>query len=76
MNETTKAVMNIIAEQLGLKDGSVKLTHHLKDDLAMDELHIVELMMMLEEKFDIEIDDDAFGALATVQAVVDFILDE
>lgn len=43
------------------------------EDLGADSLTIVELIMSMEEIFDIEIDDDAAQALVTVQDVIDFI---
>jgi len=43
------------------------------EDLGADSLTIVELVMSMEEIFDIEIDDDAAETLVTVQDVIDFI---
>ena len=74
MNEMAQTVVELIAEQLGLKVESIKPTHFLKDDLMMDELHMVELIMGLEEEFEIEINDDSFEALSTVQDVINFIV--
>jgi acyl carrier protein len=66
-------VQKIVAEQLGVDEVQVKPEAHFANDLGADSLDSVELVMALEEEFDIEIPDDAAEKLTTVQSAVDFI---
>ena len=66
-------VKKIVVEQLGVKDEEVKPTASFVDDLGADSLDTVELVMALEEEFDIEIKDDEAEKITTVQLAVDFI---
>jgi len=49
----------IISEQLGVDESKVALNSHLSNDLGADDLDLVEVVMTLEEEFDIEIPDEA-----------------
>ena len=62
-------VQKIIEEQLGVESDRVKLEASFIDDLGADSLDIVELVMAMEEEFDIEIPDDDAEKLKTVQDV-------
>jgi len=67
-------VRKVIAEKIPNIDiEDVVPEASLIEDLGADSLTIVELVMSMEEIFDIEIDDDAAETLATVQDVIDFI---
>lgn len=66
-------VQKIVAEQLGVDEAEVKPEASFANDLGADSLDTVELVMALEEEFDIEIPDEAAEGIATVQAAVDFI---
>ena len=67
-------VKAIIVEQLGVEDkDTVTPQANFVDDLGADSLDTVELVMALEEEFDIEIPDEAAEKITTVQAVVDYI---
>lgn len=66
-------VKKIVAEQLGVDESEVKPEASFANDLGADSLDTVELVMALEEEFDIEIPDEAAEGIATVQAAVDFI---
>ncbi len=68
-------VKEIIVEQLGVADTSVTLEASFIDDLGADSLDIVELIMALEEEFDIEIPDADAEKVVTVNDVVDYIKD-
>ena len=59
-------VQNIIAEHLGVNIEKVKEEALLSDDLGADSLDPIEITMMIEEKFKIEISDDEHLALKTV----------
>jgi len=66
-------VKNIVSKQLGLGDDEVNNESSFIDDLGADSLDTVELVMSLEEEFDIEISDDEAENILTVQAAIDHI---
>lgn len=66
-------VKKIVADQLEVDPTEVKPEANFANDLGADSLDTVELVMALEEEFDIEIPDEAAEAITTVQASVDFI---
>ena len=73
MDEIVSKVTKIISEQLGKDESEINLESHFIDDLDADSLDTVELVMALEEEFDIDIPDDASEKITTVQSAVDFI---
>ena len=66
-------VRNIIVDQLGVTEENVTLESSFIDDLGADSLDIVELIMALEEEFDLEIPDSDAEKVVTVEDVVDYI---
>ena len=66
-------VKGIIAENLGVAEDEIKLTSSFIDDLGADSLDIVELVMQMEEEFEVEIPDEEAENIKTVQNAVDFI---
>jgi acyl carrier protein len=66
-------VIQIIAEQLSLREDEIKAESRFVDDLGADSLDIVELIMEMEEEFDIEIPDEEVEKMITVQDVVSYI---
>jgi acyl carrier protein len=66
-------VKKIVVEQLSVEEAEVKPEASFANDLGADSLDTVELVMALEEEFDIEIPDEAAEGIATVQAAVDYI---
>jgi acyl carrier protein len=70
---TFEKVKKIIVEQLGVEDEEVTMESSFIDDLGADSLDIVELIMALEEEFDIEIPDSEAEKIATVGNAVDYI---
>ena len=73
--EIFEKVKAIIVEQLGSSESSVTLESSFIDDLGADSLDIVELVMALEEEFDIEIPDEDAEKVTTVGDVVEYIKD-
>ncbi len=73
--EVFEKVKGIIVEQLGVTDTAVTMTASFIDDLGADSLDIVELIMALEEEFDMEIPDDDAEKVVTVGDVVEYIKD-
>ncbi|WP_348665987.1 acyl carrier protein [Arsenophonus symbiont of Ornithomya chloropus] len=68
-----KGVKKIIAEQLGVKEEEVANNASFVEDLGADSLDTVELVMALEEEFDIEIPDEEAEKITTVKAAIDYI---
>jgi acyl carrier protein len=66
-------VKKIIVEQLGVEEDEVTMESSFIDDLGADSLDIVELIMALEEEFDIEIPDSEAEKIASVGDAVDYI---
>ena len=66
-------VKELIVENLGVSEDEIKLESHFIDDLGADSLDTVELIMALEEKFNIDIPDDDAEALTTVTAVIKYL---
>ena len=63
-------IRDIIVEQLGVDEADVKPESSFTDDLGADSLDLVELIMALEEEFDIEIpDEDAEGIKTVADAI-------
>lgn len=66
-------VKSIIVEQLGVKEDEVRNESSFVEDLGADSLDTVELVMALEEEFDIEIPDEEAEKITTVQSAIDYI---
>ncbi|MBF2090771.1 MAG: acyl carrier protein [Leptolyngbya sp. DLM2.Bin15] len=72
-DDTFLKVQKIVADQLSVDINEVKPEASFANDLGADSLDTVELVMALEEEFDIEIPDEAAEKIATVQSAVDYI---
>lgn len=66
-------VKSIIIEQLGVEEEEVKLEASFIEDLGADSLDIVELVMALEEEFELEIPDEDAEKIRTVSDAVNYI---
>jgi len=63
----------IIAEQLGLREEEIKNDSNFVEDLGADSLDIVELIMAMEEEFELEIPDEDAEKILTVQDCIDYV---
>lgn len=72
-DEVFDRVKEIIVEQLGVAENTVTAEASFIDDLGADSLDIVELIMSLEEEFDMEIPDADAEKIVTVNDVVEYI---
>jgi len=66
-------IKEVVVEQLSVNPEEVKEDSKFVEDLGADSLDVVELVMALEEKFDIEIPDDEAEKIQTVQDVMNYI---
>ena len=73
MSEVESKVKKIVVDHLGVEESKVIPEAKFIDDLGADSLDTVELVMAFEEKFGIEIPDDAAETIQTVQNAIDYI---
>ena len=63
----------ILAEQFDVEEDSLKLETDLQDDLGADSLDVVDLLMSIEDEFEIEIPDEEIENIRTVGDLVNYI---
>ena len=73
MSDIAEKVKKIIVDQLGVSADEVKPEASFVDDLGADSLDLTELIMAMEEEFDIEIADDDAQKIQKVQDAIDYI---
>lgn len=73
MSSILERVTKIVAEQLGVKEEDVKAEASFVEDLGADSLDTVELVMALEEEFELEIPDEEAETITTVQLAISYI---
>ena len=66
-------VKEIIVDSLSCDESQVTMEANLKDDLEADSLDAVELIMQIEEEFEVEIPDEVSSNMKTVKDIVDYI---
>ena len=71
--EIFEKLKGIIVDQLGVEESAVKPEATFVEDLSADSLDIVELVMAIEEEFELEIPDQAAESIVTVQDVINYI---
>ncbi|MBP1949090.1 MULTISPECIES: acyl carrier protein [Virgibacillus] len=73
MADVFDRVKNIIVDRLDVEESKVKMEASFKDDLEADSLDVVELVMELEDEFDMEIADEEAEKINTVGDAVNYI---
>ena len=73
MEEIQAKIVQIISEQLGKDESEISMSSNFIEDLDADSLDTVELVMALEEEFEVDIPDEAAEKITTVQSAVEFI---
>ncbi len=73
MADTFERVKKIIVDRLGVDESEVTMEASFKDDLGADSLDVVELVMELEDEFDMEISDEEAEKITTVGEAVSYI---
>lgn len=66
-------VSKVVVDRLGVDESEVKLEASFRDDLGADSLDVVELVMELEDEFDMEISDEDAEKIATVGSAISYI---
>ena len=72
--ELFESIKSMIVEQLGVEEDKITMDSSFVDDLNADSLDMVELVMAMEQEFDIEIPDDVAEKVTTVKDAIDYIL--
>lgn len=73
MENLEARVKKVIAEKLGVDESAVKNAAAFIDDLGADSLDTVELVMALEEEFNVQIPDEDAEKITTVQQAIDYV---
>lgn len=73
MEDNLKRLQTIVSKQLGINTDKVKPTADFTKELGADSLDVVELVMAIENEFDINIDDKAASKIATIQDALDYL---
>ena len=73
MSDIEQRVKKIVAEQLGVAEVDIKIESSFVDDLGADSLDTVELVMALEEEFEIDIPDEEAEKLRTVGQALQYL---
>lgn len=73
MSTIEQRIIKIISEQLGAEERDVKSESHIVNHLGADSLDEVELVMSIEDEFDIEISNSDAEAAKTVQDIINYI---
>ncbi|WP_096189162.1 acyl carrier protein [Evansella halocellulosilytica] len=73
MASTIDRIAKIVSERLGVDESEVKPEATFKEDLGADSLDVVELVMELEDEFDLEISDEDAEKISTVGDVINYI---
>lgn len=74
MNTIQNRVLNILSAQFGLPIADITLEKSIIDDLSADSFDIYEIVIELEEEFEVIIEDDIIDTLKTVKDIVDLIV--
>ncbi|MBW1860794.1 MAG: acyl carrier protein [Deltaproteobacteria bacterium] len=74
MADVEKKVKEIVCEQLDVSEEDVVPAASFVDDLGADSLDQVELIMAMEEEFDVSISDEDAEKMSTVQDAIDYIM--
>ena len=73
MSTVFERVSKVVVDRLGVDESEVKLEASFRDDLGADSLDVVELVMELEDEFDMEISDEDAEKIATVGSAISYI---
>ena len=66
-------IRSILAEQLDLEEDSITMESNIAEDLGADSMDVVDLIMSIEDEFEVEVPDDKIESIKTVGDVVNYI---
>ncbi|ROR27170.1 acyl carrier protein [Mobilisporobacter senegalensis] len=69
-------IKKIIADQLNVQESEIQLTSSFKEDLGADSLDLFELVMAIEEEYEVEIPAEDLANIATVEGVISYLKDK
>jgi acyl carrier protein len=73
VNDVLERIRNIIAEKVGVSPEEITMETSFADDLEADSITLFELVMAIEDEFDIEVDDESIEKIATVGDIVNYL---
>jgi len=73
MEDNLIRLQNIVGKQLGIDPSEIKPEEDFSKQLGADSLDVVELVMLIEDEFDIEIEDEIANQITTVRGALDYI---
>ena len=73
MAKSLGRLQSIVGQQLGINPSKIKPETNFTKELGADSLDVVELVMLIENEFDIEIEDQVASQITTIQDVLDYI---
>ena len=71
--DVTQQIVAALADYLKRDRAAIRPDHHLRDDLGLDSMAVIELLYKIEETFDIQIPDQDLVGLSTVAAVATYV---
>ncbi len=75
-NEIFEKIKDIVVEQLGIEDADrIQMDTSMTKDLEADSLYVIEVIMAIEEEFDIEIPDEEAEKFTTMEDIVNYVAD-
>lgn len=76
-NEIFEKIKDIVVEQLGIEDPDrIQMETSMTKDLEADSLYVIEVIMAIEEEFDIEIPDEEAETFETMEDIVNYVSDK
>lgn len=75
-NELFEEVKNLIAEKIGVDEGTISMNSSLRDDIGADSLELVDLAMDFEENYKIKIDNSEFQTIETVDEILNLLMEK
>ena len=71
--DVTQRILAALADYLKRPPSSIEPDHHLRDDLGLDSMAVIELLYKIEEAFDIQIPDQDLAGMSTVASVAQYV---
>ena len=66
-------IKEILVEQLSVKESYIEMSSHLAEDLGADSLYAIDIVMSIEDRYEIEVPDEVVEKMKTVEDIVNYI---